>query len=220
MRLFQPLYDRDQTGFIIIFVNVLTKMIDTSYIVTMAIVVAVLAMAMVIVILARTTRKVVDKNTALSQRLLEKEDAGASIASPSMVDEIKQELSSMEKPWEMNDTQLMVWMDAKMEELALYQQPDIDLKTVSEALGISQRQILRLLKSQPQYSTFSNYLTEKRLAKACSLLRNHPEYTIEAICLDAGFRTRRTFQTIFKTRLGISPSEYRIAVQNENKTNQ
>lgn len=186
----------------------------------MAIVVAVLAMAMVIVILARTTRKVVDKNTALSQRLLEKGDAGASIASPSMVDEIKQELSSMEKPWEMNDTQLMVWMDAKMEELALYQQPDIDLKTVSEALGISQRQILRLLKSQPQYGTFSNYLTEKRLAKSCSLLRNHPEYTIEAICLDAGFRTRRTFQTIFKTRLGISPSEYRIAVQNENKTNQ
>ena len=91
----------------------------------MAIFIAVLAMVLVIVILAKTTRKVVDRNADLSQKLLEKE--------------------------------------------------------------------------------------------ACSLLRSHPEYTIEAICLDAGFRSRRTFQTVFKTHLGIIPSEYRSAFPIENK---
>ncbi len=30
-----------------------------------------------------------------------------------------------------------------------------------------------LLKSQPQYGTFAVYLTEKRLAKACLMLKSH-----------------------------------------------
>ena len=177
-------------------------------------------MVVVIFLLARTTRKVIDKNTALSERLLGS-DAGRGIPSAALspVNQIRQDLDSMEKPWQMDDASLMAWMDAKMEELALYQQPDLDLKTVSEALGISQRHILRLLKNQSQYGSFSVYITEKRLAKACSLLRSHPEYTIEAICLDAGFRTRRTFQTIFKSRLGISPSEFKSSVKNDNLTN-
>lgn len=191
-------------------------MIDVSYIVTLAVVLAFLAMVVVIFLLARTTRKVIDKNTALSERLLGY-DAGRGI--PSAVDQIRQDLDSMEKPWQMDDASLMAWMDARMEELALYQQPDLDLKTVSEALGISQRHILRLLKNQSQYGSFSVYITEKRLAKACSLLRSHPEYTIEAICLDAGFRTRRTFQAVFKSRLGISPSEFRSSVKNDLLTN-
>ena len=184
-------------------------MIDISIIVTLAIVVTILAVVMVMFLLVRTTRKEVDKNTALSQILMDKESSGVSIASVSPVDQIKHDITCMENQSVMDDTQLMAWMDAKMDELGLYQQPDMDLKTVSETLGISQRRILRILKSQPQYGSFSVYLTEKRLAKSCCLLRSHPEYTIEAICLDAGFRTRRTFQTIFKTRLGISPSEYR-----------
>ena len=194
-------------------------MIETSVIVTLAIVVAILAMVLVIFKLVRTTRKEINKNTALSQMLLDKESHRDPIASVSPVDQIKQEITCMESQRGMDDTRLMAWMDARMEELALYQQPDLDLKTVSEALGISQRRILRLLKSQPQYGTFSVYLTEKRLAKSCNLLRSHPEYTIEAICLDAGFRTRRTFQTIFKTRLGISPSEYRSLYCKDNMRN-
>ena len=195
-------------------------MIDVSYIVTLAVVLAFLAMVVVIFLLARTTRKVIDKNAALSERLLGN-DAGRGIPSAALsaVDQIRQDLDSMEKPWQMDDASLMAWMDARMEELALYQQPDLDLKTVSEALGISQRHILRLLKNQSQYGSFSVYITEKRLAKACSLLRSHPEYTIEAICLDAGFRTRRTFQAVFKSRLGISPSEFRSSVKNDLLTN-
>ncbi len=195
-------------------------MIDVSYIVTLAVVFAFLAMVVVIFLLARTTRKVIDKNAALSERLLGN-DAGRGIPSAALsaVDQIRQDLDSMEKPWQMDDASLMAWMDARMEELALYQQPDLDLKTVSEALGISQRHILRLLKNQSQYGSFSVYITEKRLAKACSLLRSHPEYTIEAICLDAGFRTRRTFQAVFKSRLGISPSEFRSSVKNDLLTN-
>ena len=182
-------------------------MVDVSYVVVFAVVISFLVLFVVIIMLIRTTRKVVDNTNILLKR-----EADADAASP--VDMIKQDLSSMSQPSKMDDTQLMAWMDAKMDELSLYQNPDLDLKTASEALGISQRRIVRLLKSQPQYGSFAVYLTEKRLAKACLMLKSHPQYIIEAICLDPGFRTRRTFQTIFKTRLGVSPSEYRSAVRN------
>ena len=183
-------------------------MVDTSNVVILAIVFCFIALFVVIIILIRTTRKVVDNTNVLLTR-----DADAALAA-SPVDKLKHDLSCMNQPAKMNDSQLMAWMDAKMDEMSLYQNPDLDLKTASEALGISQRRIVRLLKSQPQYGSFAVYLTEKRLAKACLLLKSHPQYTIEAICLDAGFRTRRTFQTIFKSRLGVSPSEYRSAVHN------
>ncbi len=179
-------------------------MIVPSTIIILAALLAFLAMIVVIILLIRTTRTVVDKNTALTKQLLE-----------TPVDQIRKDLSSVEQPMKMDDTQLMAWMDAKIDELALCQQPDIDLKTMSDTLGLSQRRIIRLLKSQPQYGSFASYITEKRLEKACALLKAHPEFTIESICKDAGFSSRRTFQAIFKTRLGMSPSEYRSAVLNE-----
>lgn len=176
----------------------------TSTIIFLALLLAFLAMIVVIVLLVRTTRTVVDKNTSLTKQLLK-----------TPVDQIRQDISSVEQPMKMDDAQLLAWLDSKMEETALYLQPDIDLKTVAETFGLSQRRVIRLLKNQSRYGNFASYLTEKRLEKACSLLKKHPEYTIESICIDAGFSSRRTFQTIFKTRLGMSPSEYRSAVINE-----
>lgn len=183
-------------------------MIVPSTLIILATLLAFLAMLVVIVLLIKTTRDVVDKNTALTEQLKR-----------TTIDQIRQDITSVEQPKKMDDTALMAWLDAKMEETALYQRPNLDLKTVAETLGLSQRRIVRLLKSQPKYGSFASYLTEKRLEKACELLKKHPEYTIESICQDAGFSSRRTFQTIFKTRLGMSPSEYRSAILNENNTN-
>ena len=184
-------------------------MINTSSILILALVFAFIAMIAVIILLLRTTRKVVDKNTALAEKMMEIEKEAANPLSP--VEKIRQDLSNVDNPAKMNDAELMAWIDKKMDETNLYQQSGLDLKSASEALGVSQRRIQRVFKDK--YGSFSSYLTEKRLSKACSLLKDHPEYTIEAICLDAGFRTRRTFQTIFKSHIGMSPSEYRNATK-------
>ena len=181
-------------------------MFAPSTVVVLASLLAFLAMILVMVLLIRTTRKVVDNNAQLVEQLKK-----------TSVDRIREEVSSAEQPMKMEDAQLMAWLDGKMQENPLYQQPDLDLKTMAETLGISQRRILRLLKSQPKYGSFGSYITEKRLEKACELLKTHPEYTIESISQDAGFPSRRTFQTVFKARLGMSPSEYRSAVLNENE---
>ena len=183
---------------------------DASLITALCITMALLAMVVVIVLLSRTTRKVVDRNEALSELLVEKDRQMSAAFSP--LDKIRQDAAAMELPGKMDDVTLMRWLDDKMEETSLYRQPDANLKSASETLGLSQRRIMRLMKSQPQYGTFSVYLTEKRLAKACELLKEHPEFTIEGICLDVGFSTRRAFQRLFKQRIGMSPSEYRYSV--------
>lgn len=188
-------------------------MITPTTIVVLASLLTVLAMAVVIVLLIRMNRKIVDKNAAMAEELSEKGNSSASNISG--ISSFQEPLSSLEQPMKMDDDQLFAWFDARMDATALFQQPDLDLKTVAETFGISQRRILRLMKSQPQYGSFAAYLTEKRLAKACSLLKSHPEYTIESICKDAGFSSRRTFQTVFKSRMGIIPSEYRTAVLNQ-----
>lgn len=56
---------------------------------------------------------------------------------------------------------------------------------------------------------FAPYLLNLRLEHAAELIREHPEWTIEAIANESGFATRSTFYSNFTSRFGISPAVYR-----------
>ena len=116
------------------------------------------------------------------------------------------------------EEETMQWVDTQMDKTRLYCRPDCDLKTAAEMLRLSQRRLARLLKSQPQYGTFAEYLTQKRLEAACRLLREKPFYKIESVAHEVGFSSRKTFQTLFKNRMGITPSAYRDQAKTENLT--
>lgn len=75
-----------------------------STVIFLSLLLAFLAMIVVIVLLVRTTRTVVDKNTSLTQQLLE-----------TPVDQIRQDISSVEQPMKMDDAHLLAWLDSKME---------------------------------------------------------------------------------------------------------
>ena len=109
------------------------------------------------------------------------------------------------------DSSFMEWFDQRMDQTRLYLRRDISLKTIAGELGLSQRKITMALKADPRYGSLNEYLTSKRLEEACRLLCQKPFYKIESISQDAGFCSRKTFQTIFKKRLGMTPSEYRMA---------
>ena len=68
--------------------------------------------------------------------------------------------------------------------------------------GLSLREIARR-------TGLNDYLNEKRFLYACELLRERPQWTIEAVGIEAGFGSRRTFQMEMKRRLGITPLQYR-----------
>lgn len=109
----------------------------------------------------------------------------------------------------MSDEELMAWIDQEMEEKRLYTDPNMTLKTMAKALGLTQKRLGELFKNNERYNSLGDYLNEKRFLLACRLLRENPNWTIEAVGTEAGFGSRRTFQMEMKRRLGITPLQYR-----------
>ena len=110
---------------------------------------------------------------------------------------------------DMNDEELMVWLDERMDETRLYTTPTLSLKEMAKALGLTQKRLGQLFKNQEKFNNLGEYLTEKRFLLACELMRENPEWTIEAVAKEAGFLTRRTFQDVVKAHLGLTPSQFR-----------
>ena len=110
---------------------------------------------------------------------------------------------------DMSNEELMAWMDYEMDERLLYTDSELTLKTMAQTLGLTQKRLGELFKNNEKYNSLGDYLNEKRFLYACRLLREKPNYTIEAIGTEAGFGSRRTFQMEMKRRLGITPLQYR-----------
>ena len=110
---------------------------------------------------------------------------------------------------DMTDDELMEWVDQQMDETRLFTDSSLTLKTMAKALGLTQKRLGGLFKDSPKYNSLGDYLNEKRFLYACRLLREEPQWTIEAVGAEAGFGGRRTFQVEVKRRLGITPLQYR-----------
>lgn len=121
--------------------------------------------------------------------------------------------NELQRTAEMSDADLMAWVDLKMDELRLFTSPSFTLKEMAKALGLTQKRLIKLLKEQAHFANFNDYLTKKRLLLACELMRENPNWTIEAIAKESGFQTRRTFQEVVKTHLGMTPSQYRQTLE-------
>ncbi len=57
--------------------------------------------------------------------------------------------------------------------------------------------------------TIQHYINNLRLEHAAELIRNKPDYTLEAIAEESGFSIRSTFNRNFTRLYGITPSEYK-----------
>lgn len=133
--------------------------------------------------------------------------------------QMREHRENIEKAADMTDEQLMVWIDSKMEETHLFTDSSLTLKSMANALGITQKRLAALFKNHPKYGSLGEYLNEKRFLYACHLLREEPNWTIEAVGAEAGFGGRRTFQTEVKRRLGITPLQYRQGMESVSGAN-
>ena len=127
----------------------------------------------------------------------------------------RQHREHIELTADMTDEELMTWIGQKMDETRLFTDSNLTLKTMSKALGLTQKRLAGLFKEHPKYNSLGDYLNEKRFLYACHLLREEPHWTIEAVGKEAGFGGRRTFQTEVKRRLGITPLQYRQGMEND-----
>ena len=128
-------------------------------------------------------------------------------------EETRQQREQIELTANMGDEELMDWINQKMDETRIYTDTNLTLKTMANALGLTQRRLGALFKNNEKYNSLGDYLNERRLLLACRLLREKPNWTIEAIGAEAGFGSRRTFQMEMKRRLGITPLQYRQGME-------
>ena len=150
----------------------------------------------------RTARQIRIENARLADLVRNQEQRLQALAQPPLRQETVTSVS-------LSDDSLMKWIDERMDDTRLFLRKDLDLKTAARELGLTQKRICEALKCDKRYGSFPEYLTCKRLAYACQLLRHKPYYCIDSIASDAGFRARKTFQTVFKARIGTTPSQYR-----------
>lgn len=84
---------------------------------------------------------------------------------------------------------------------------DISLSMVSEAVGLSETYLSKLFVKETG-ETFIQYLTRKRITKACEMLRLNTLKVYE-IAEKVGYENTEHFSRVFKKNLGVSPNQYR-----------
>ncbi len=109
------------------------------------------------------------------------------------------------------DHETMEMIEMVMNEQKLYLSQDLNVKQLASAMGVTQKKILATFKQHPQSISFNDYVNQKRVNHACILLKEHPEYTVEAIAADSGFSSPITFYRWFEKITGMKPKEYRKA---------
>ncbi len=92
----------------------------------------------------------------------------------------------------------------------------ITLQQIALAACFSTHHFLRLFK-QAFRETPHQYLTRKRLERACELLIR-TQRPITTICTDIGFESLGSFSWLFRKRFGISPDTYRRTCRGEHHT--
>ena len=89
----------------------------------------------------------------------------------------------------------------------------ITLKDISKSIFLSEKQISRII--EREYGcTFSELLTEKRLAIAEVLLKT-TDMKISDIASQTFYGTESYFYTVFKNKYGVSPLKYRNITKNK-----
>lgn len=101
--------------------------------------------------------------------------------------------------------------DRTVEQGRLYTQSDLTREMLADLMGVDRTTFSRIIQEHSGCKNLKDYLNQKRLRHAAQLLREQPNYTIQAIMQDSGFQSKSVFATLFKQTYGTTPSEYRNA---------
>jgi AraC-like DNA-binding protein len=96
--------------------------------------------------------------------------------------------------------------------ISLNYEKSIGLKDISEVASMTPPAFCRFFKARTN-KTFSHFLNEFRINKACQLLING-EKSIKRICFEVGFNSVNNFNRAFRNFKKLTPKEYRSQYQN------
>lgn len=103
-------------------------------------------------------------------------------------------------------------LDQLMGEEHFYRRDDASLSVLADELSASTHHLSQVLNESLKIS-FQDLLARFRVREACRLLRDdkHSQVKIENIATQVGYNSKSAFNTAFKKRTGLTPSEYREA---------
>jgi len=99
------------------------------------------------------------------------------------------------------------YIQAALEYIDQHYAEDISLEMTARQISISSSTLSRLFRTELEKS-FTDILLEKRISKACMMIREG-RLSIKEICFEVGYNDPNYFSRVFKKTTGLSPSDYR-----------
>lgn len=96
----------------------------------------------------------------------------------------------------------------------LYLDRDLSREVLLEKAKVPKNKFAKLFRTYAN-TTYSKFINDLRLDYAVGMLKQHTNYTIDAISAECGFTSASTFYTLFAQRFGMTPSEYKKAISKE-----
>jgi len=95
-------------------------------------------------------------------------------------------------------------------EKEMFLEPDINLQRISEQFGISKGYLSQLINSHTD-KNFNDYINELRVNTAKEKLIDslYQNYTVEAIGLECGFKSKSNFYSAFKKFTALTPNQFK-----------
>lgn len=84
---------------------------------------------------------------------------------------------------------------------------DISLADVAENCYLESKYVSKLF-TKSIGVTFTDFINERRIAKACQMLSENKKNIIN-IAFECGFKNQSTFNLVFKKHMGVTPRQYR-----------
>ncbi len=96
------------------------------------------------------------------------------------------------------------------EDEKLYLDEDLTLSTLALNLSLNSKKISWFLNHHLQ-TNFHDYVNKYRVKEFIERIKsgNYKEYTLLAIAFDSGFKSKTSFNRIFKNEMGLTPSEFK-----------
>jgi AraC-like DNA-binding protein len=110
-----------------------------------------------------------------------------------------------------DDTRLLAGLRRLMDHDRAYREEGLSIGGLAEKLGTSEHGLRRLINQRLGYRNFNVFLNGYRLDDAITALADpaQEEVPILTIALDAGFQSLGPFNRAFKSKTGMTPSEFR-----------
>lgn len=113
--------------------------------------------------------------------------------------------------------QLFHEADKQVVKKELFRDPDFGRDELMRVMGVSKETLAEII-HRFTGTNVPGYINTKRVEFAIQLIKMHPEYTLSAISEACGIKSPATFIRHFKNIYGMTPSEYRQHIEEENFT--